>query len=90
MIEVWVGPEKDSIQVTLGGMIEVAVDQDQDLKQVPTEIELDALGVGNMITFPKIIRMCHTQKKTNVADAWLRRGQDSIESSCDRCLWKFD
>ena len=54
MIEVGVGPEKDTILVTLGGMTEVAVDKDQVLKQVPTEIELDASSVGNMITLPKI------------------------------------
>ena len=63
MIEVVAGPENDIIQVTLAGMIEVAVGQDQVLEQVPIEIELDASSVGNMITLPKIVWICHRQNK---------------------------
>ena len=36
-------------------MIEVAVDQDQVLEQVPIEIELEFSSVGNIITLPKIV-----------------------------------
>ena len=53
--EVEEGLEKDSIHVTLGEMIEAAVDQDQVQEQVPIEIESDALSVGSMIIWPKTV-----------------------------------
>ena len=77
----------------LGGMIEAVVDQDQVLEQVPIEIELDVSSVGNTIILLKIVQICQRQKRperADAADAWLRGGQDSIESSCNRCLQKFD
>ena len=40
--EVEVGLEKDGIQVSLGEMIETAVDQDQVQEQVLIEIDSDA------------------------------------------------
>ena len=63
--EVVVGLEKDSIQVTLGEMIEPTVDQDQVQKQVPIEIELDALNVGSTITLLKIVQIYQKQKKSS-------------------------
>ena len=72
---------RESIQVPLGGMIEVAVDQYQALGLVQIEVELDALGVGNKITLSKNVQICQRQKKIR---------QASIESSCHRCLWKVD
>ena len=54
--EVEVGPGKESIQVILEGMIKVVVvSQDQVQEPVLTEIELDALNVGNMIISPKTV-----------------------------------
>ena len=53
--EIEVGLEKDSIQVALGEMIEVTVDQDQIQEQVPIEIELDPSSVGSMITLLKTV-----------------------------------
>ena len=47
--EVEVGLGKDSILVTLEGLIKAAVDQDQVQQPVLTEIGLDVLNVGNMI-----------------------------------------
>ena len=58
MIDVEVGLLKDNFQVILGEMIEVTVDQDQVLEQVPIKIELDASNVGNMTTLPKIVQSC--------------------------------
>ena len=87
--EVAVGLEKDSIQVMLGGMIEVTVDQDQIQEQVPIEIELDALSVGSMITLPNTVQIYQKQKRavrSDTADALLRGGQDSIKGSCGRHL----
>ena len=46
--EVEVGLEKDSIQVTLGEMIEAAIDQDLVQDQVSVELESDALSVRSM------------------------------------------
>ena len=70
------------------------VDQDQVLELVQIKVELDVLSVGNMTTLWKIVQICHRQKKssdrTNVAIAWFRRAQDSIESSCSRHLQWFD
>ena len=43
------GQEIDNILVILGGMIEVALCDDQAQVQVPIETELDASSVGNMI-----------------------------------------
>ena len=63
MIEVEVDQEKDNFWVTLGEMIEVAVYEDQVLEQVPIEIELEVLSVGNMTTLLKIAQTCHRQKK---------------------------
>ena len=39
MIEVGIGLEIDNFWVTLGEMIEVAVDQDQELEYIPIETE---------------------------------------------------
>ena len=48
--EVDIGLGEDSIQITLEGMIEaVVLDQDQVLGAVLIYIELDVLNVGNMI-----------------------------------------
>ena len=63
--DVKVGLEKDSIHVTLGGMIEVAVDQDEVQVQLPIEIELDALNEGSMITLLKIVQIYQKQKKSS-------------------------
>ena len=49
--------------VILGEMIEVVVDQDQVLEQVPIEIEIDVSNVGNMITLLKVVQTCQRQKK---------------------------
>ena len=61
--EVEVGLEVDSIQVTLGGMTEATVDQDQVEVQVPTEMVLDALSVGSMITLPKTVLIYQETEK---------------------------
>ena len=53
--EVEVGLKIDSIQVTVGGMVEAAVDQDQVQEQIPIEIELDSFNVGSMLIFLKIV-----------------------------------
>ena len=66
--EVKVGQVKDDFQVTLEEMIEVAVDQDQVLEQVPIEIELDASIVENMTTLPKIVQTCQRQKWSDRSD----------------------
>ena len=55
LVEVEVGLEKDSTQVTSEEMREVAIGQDQDQEQVLKEIGLDALSVGNTIILPKIV-----------------------------------
>ena len=47
-------------------MIEVAVDQDQVLDQVPIEIELDVSSIGNMTTLPNIVQTCQRQKKGQI------------------------
>ena len=62
--EVEVGLENDSIQVTLGGVIEAVVDQDQVQEQVLTEIELDASNVGSTIILLKIVQIYQKQKKS--------------------------
>ena len=72
-IEVGVSLEKDNFWVTVGEMIEVAVDQDKVLKQVPIEIELYVSNVANMTTLPKIVQTCQTQKKIR-------------QNKCSKCL----
>ena len=88
MIEVEVGQGKDNFQVTSGEVIEVAVDQDQVLQQVPIEKELDVSSVGNTTTLPKIVKTCQTEKDQTeqMLDS---EEHESIESSCCRHLQKF-
>ena len=55
MIEVEVGPEKDSFQVLPEGMTEVvAVDLDQVQELILIEIGLDVINVGSTIILQKI------------------------------------
>ena len=60
-----VGLEKYNTQITLGEMIEAAVDQDQVQDWVLIEIESDVLSVGNMIILPKTVQIYQIQKKNS-------------------------
>ena len=63
MIEAEVGQGKDNFWVTLGEMVEVVVDQDKFLEQVPIETKLDVSNVGNVVTLLKIVQTHQRQKK---------------------------
>ena len=77
--EVEVGLEKDSILVTLGGMIEAVVDQDQVVEQVPIEIELDASNVGSMIILLNIVLIYQKpEKKTGQIQQILNFEKDKM------------
>ena len=62
LTEVGVGLGKVNFGVTLGEMMEVPVDQDQVLEQVPIEIELDVLNVGNVTTLTKLFKHVRDRK----------------------------
>ena len=55
--EIEVGLEKDSLPITLGGMIEAVVGQDHILEQIPIGIELDVSSIGSMIILLKIVQI---------------------------------
>ena len=57
LIGVGSGQKIDNAQIISGGMIEVALGQDQVLVQVLTETELDVSSIGNMIIFLRIFQM---------------------------------
>ena len=57
MKEIEVGLGIDSILIIIKGMIEAKVGLDQVQKPVPTEIELDAINVENMIIFLRIVQV---------------------------------
>ena len=69
MKEVGVGPEKDSIQVTVGGMIEAVIDPDHIQEQIPIEIELDVSSGRNTIILVKISKYVRNRKRPDTADA---------------------
>ena len=72
MEEVGVGLEKDSIQVTLGEMIEAAIDQDQVQEQVLIEIVkiLQVQGVWPLCQrLSKYIRYRKRTVRADKADA---------------------
>ena len=56
LIGIETGQEIDTFQIILGGIIAGVIGQDQGLKQVPREPELDALRVGNMIILLRFVQ----------------------------------
>ena len=69
--EVEVCLEKDSIQVILGDMSKVTVDEDQVQEQVLIEIESHALNIGSMIILPKTVQI-YQKKKRNSQNRYSR------------------
>ena len=68
LVEVKVGLEKESTQITLGEMREAVVDQDQVHEQVLTETKSDAFSLGSMVILPKTVQIYQIQKKEARAD----------------------
>ena len=64
MKEVGVGLEKDNVYIIPEGMIE-AVGLDQVQEPVSTEVELDAINVGNMIILLRTVQLQKQKKKQN-------------------------
>ena len=65
MKEVGGGLGKDNIQVIPEGMTEVIVGLDHNQQPVPTETELDAINVGNMIMLLRTVQLQKQKKKQN-------------------------